>query len=825
MPHRMARRIALVWGMSLTVLSLAADSGFAQQQDGGREHVLFQAIRRGDAALLAGILRRGTPPDVRGAEGTTPLMEAALHGSAEMVERLLEHGANSRAENNQRVTALLWGAADEKKVRLLLDAGADVNARSSLGNTPLMAAAASPDAVAAVKLLIEHGADVTLRNKSGRTPLAFAAMGGDAGTVRLLLAEARQRKKLDEVVRAAGASVAVAAGHGYEEIVKLLLENGADADRNNGSRGHGLNAALLAGNMGIARELIAHGTKLDRRIRPGDDPTAVLAAYNEVDDGSIVELLKQHGVDFAAENDKHETALTWARLRGHRRTIEALLAAGAPEGKLPDRPSIPSRKIDMSGDNGPRLIAAAVEKSVALLELGSDGFLDVRRNCVSCHHQNLPGVAMAWARDRGFRVRRATLERILDRQVKSWSPRIDRAYQLDSPFPVPPRFLGYGMWTFAELGYRPDELTRAAASYLAATQQRDGRWVPGMLRPPLGGETILATALAMRSLQLYPVEGRQIEMAKRVARARSWLERAEPRTHEERVFRMLGLAWAGAEPQTLADDVQTLLDAQRDDGGWAQLPELESDAWATGQSLVALHAAGGVPVTDPAYRRGVEMLLRTQFDDGSWYVQSRSWPFQPYFESKFPFGRDQWISAPATAWAVMALVPAIEPDDVARLRTERSGQTDASASAANTTKGSASGSKASKSKIPAGSSPEKLVPAAKREVDFVKDIQPLLVRSCLACHGDKEPESNFSVTSRAALLRGGDSELPAVVPGAGHQSPLLRFPAGLVENLQMPPLDAREKYPPLTSDELSLLRAWIDQGARWPADVKVSSEK
>ena len=82
--------------------------------------------------------------------------------------------------------------------------------------------------------------------------------------------------------------------------------------------------------------------------------------------------------------------------------------------------------------------------------------------------------------------------------------------------------------------------------YLAAIQQPDGRWVPGMLRPPLGGDEIQATALAVRALQLYPLTGQEHEIAQRIDRARSWLEQASPPTHEEQIYRMLGLAWAGA---------------------------------------------------------------------------------------------------------------------------------------------------------------------------------------------------------------------------------------------------------------------------------------
>jgi hypothetical protein len=70
---------------------------------------------------------------------------------------------------------------------------------------------------------------------------------------------------------------------------------------------------------------------------------------------------------------------------------------------------------------------------------------------------------------------------------------------------------------------------------------------------------------------------------------------------------------------------------------------------------VALREAGGVPATDTAYKRGVEFLLKTQFEDGSWYVKSRAIPIQPFFEAGFPYGHDQWISAAATNWAATAL--------------------------------------------------------------------------------------------------------------------------------------------------------------------------
>ena len=101
-----------------------------------------------------------------------------------------------------------------------------------------------------------------------------------------------------------------------------------------------------------------------------------------------------------------------------------------------------------------------------------------------------------------------------------------------------------------------------------------------------------------------------------------------------------------------------LLSEQRPDGGWAQIPSLASDAYATGEALVALRDSGALAVGDPGYQRGIRFLLNTQFEDGSWYVKSRVIPIMPYFDSDFPHGADQFISAAATNWAAMALAPA-----------------------------------------------------------------------------------------------------------------------------------------------------------------------
>ena len=167
MRHLISYRIAVIGLVVFCSLSFCSVGVIAQKRE--FEHVLFRAIRCGDSALLKDILRRGTPPNVLDNDGTTALMHAALHGSTEMVALLLKHGADPRAVNEQGVTALLWGAADVDKVRLLIGRGANANASSKLGNTPVMVAAGSPVGALAVQELLTHGADIMPKNKNGRT--------------------------------------------------------------------------------------------------------------------------------------------------------------------------------------------------------------------------------------------------------------------------------------------------------------------------------------------------------------------------------------------------------------------------------------------------------------------------------------------------------------------------------------------------------------------------------------------------------------------------------------------------------------------------------
>lgn len=96
-------------------------------------------------------------------------------------------------------------------------------------------------------------------------------------------------------------------------------------------------------------------------------------------------------------------------------------------------------------------------------------------------------------------------------------------------------------------------------------------------------------------------------------------------------------------------------------------------------------------------------------------------------------------------------------------------------------------------------------------IDFARDIRPILETSCIRCHGPEKPKSGFRLDNRESALKGGEGDVD-ILPGDSAKSPLIHYAAYLVEDMEMPPVGKGKQ---LTAEQVSLLRAWIDQGAAW----------
>jgi ankyrin repeat protein len=594
---------------------------------------LAEALRAGDREMFARLLRQDPEAvKLKAAGGSTPLMFAALYGDAESMRQLIDRGADVNAANEAGATALIWAVDDPDKTRVLLEHGADPNATSSEGATPLLIALRYKHTAAVVKLLLDHG--VKLDAKPNRGSGVFATAGGDEATLRALLDHGLDASRLsgglpeavesgcdacvDLLIKAANkpalslALVRAANDHDLRRV-NLLLDRGADPKF--AIQGNGFTALMIAA--------VSEGPALEK-----------------------IEALISHGADLNARTGENRTVLDLASPQGDSAVTKVLQNAGAHLGT-----AVPKIVLKAKPAASAR---AALDRSIPLLQRTDVAFIK-KSGCVSCHHDNLTAMTVAAARKQGVVIDEDTAQ-AQKKVIANYIEGTRENFLQGQPIPGGADTAGYILLGLAAENWPPDPATDAMARYLKNRQRADGAWKVFPGRPPIESSDIEVTATALRALKIYGPKARRAEYDSAVDLAADWLARAQPLSNEDRVFQILGLVWSGKldRARQAAGD---LLGQQRSDGGWAQRATLASDAYATGQALVALRESGVLKISDAAYKSAAQFLIGTQLEDGSWYVRSRSIAFQPYFESGFPHGRDQFISAAATNWAAMALVP------------------------------------------------------------------------------------------------------------------------------------------------------------------------
>ena len=569
-------------------------------------------------------------------------MFAVLYGDEQAVRVLLDNGADPNVTNDVGATALMWAADSGEKARLLLAHHADANAKSADGRTPLMIAAGRPGSLGIVEALLDHGAALSAQAPSlfGVTsPLVEAAAAGDEAVIRLLLARGADVKAtgflpLLMALRSSCSACAdlLLAATPPPLLTQTLLLSAPPVD----------SAAATVW-------LLDHGAPVNAQD-PQGRTILMLAAASEAVPVNVVSALIARGADVNAKSLTGQDALGYAKQHGHTAVVDLLLKAGAN-----DTPADPAPAIKAAPAPSPR---AAVARSLPLLQKTDAVFLK-KSGCVSCHNNTLTAMTVAAARKSGVPVdeqtARAQLTAIAS-FIDGWRERALQGIGIAGD----PETISYILLGMAAENYPPDPATDATARFLRSQQRADGHWDISFHRPPLESSDIQVTAAAMRALQVYAPHTDRTGYQRSVQAAAAWLAKAEPRTNEDRAFQLLGLRWAGAGMATIAKAARALLAEQRSDGGWAQLPSLTSDAYATGEALYALMESGTLRASDAAHRKSIQFLLRTQLEDGSWHVQTRAIPIQPLFDIGFPHGRDSWISAAGTNWATLALALSVD---------------------------------------------------------------------------------------------------------------------------------------------------------------------
>ncbi|PYR35871.1 MAG: hypothetical protein DMF90_12140 [Acidobacteria bacterium] len=605
---------------------------------------LLDAIRRDDQPIVRDLIKKGGAESVRDESGATALMYAAVFASPATLQLLLESGADINASNNNGSTALMWAAGDPAKVRLLLDRGAAVDAKTKDGTTAILAAAQRGSAES-MRLILARGANPKASPAEVTALLRSDYALRDVPDRRRVLKEAGI--ELKEPAQLTTAAIAVMTDM---RTVETLLSLGADPnlERSVGRLSMSVLAeAAFDGNVATMHLLLGRGADPNRAGKRGGITPLMMAAAGARPSEAAVRLLLEKGADVQARDERGRNALDWALTQGETPLARLLRDAGASPAAPPSPP--PARVAQ------PRSPRDAIERAVARLQPIGPVFNE-RTNCISCHDQSLPAVAVKLASDRGVPVNHELAAHPTRATLAVWGPTRERlllgSCQSDGAFI---ENTTYGLFGLAEEGVVPNPVTDAVALCLAGLQHADGTWKVRDPRPPLGDPSPLSyAALAVRGLLTYTPPGKKAEVQSTIARTLAFVRQAAPGDSQDQVFKVLALKWAGAPSGEVTREAERLRALQRPDGGWSQLPTMASDAYATGQALYALKAAG-VAVTSATYQKGTTYLLRTQLEDGTWFVRSRAFGFQPYFDAGFPHGTDQFISAAATSWAAIAL--------------------------------------------------------------------------------------------------------------------------------------------------------------------------
>ncbi len=587
--------------------------------------------------------------NARGPEGSTPFMYAVLYSDLATLEKLLKMGADPNRKNDSNATALMWATKDVPKTRLLLNHGANVNARSEDLRTALMVAARKPGNVAVVKLLLDHGANPNPNAKpeTESSPLLEAVTAGDFEITQLLMQHGADAKAAGET------GLSTAAYTKCDKCLDLLAEKVTDKNIYTAS----LQDIAVLGDMRQVQLMLDHGADV-KAYDPLGRTALMYAATSDTLPLDEVKLLIERGSDVNAR-DKHPNAgdeglsvLDMAKRYGDTPIVHLLEQSGAKSADLMPVVLTPRLKND---------IRTAIQDSIPLLQHADVSF-STNSGCVSCHNNSLTAMTMGLAHKTGFQVDEKSDAAQVEVNVEGLQKLRDRLRQ-GFLVPVGDTF-GDGVVAYMLLGlnaqnYKADLNTDSAAMFIQSRQSPDGEWFAATAdtRPPLCLDHIGETALDMHALQLYAPRTDPETYRKSIQLASDWIANAPSYSNDDRSWRVAGLAWADNKV-ALQKAIKELLDTQKPDGSWSDLPTMESTAYATGKSLVALRI-GGLPATDPAYQLGVKWLLDHQQKDGSWYVKTRALAFQPYFDAGFPGGHDQWISDAGTNWAVQALTLAL----------------------------------------------------------------------------------------------------------------------------------------------------------------------
>ena len=304
----------------------AAEVAVVERRTEPRIQTFIDAIAAHDVSAVRKALGADrTLAQAADGSGSSTLMHAAYAGTVEIMEALLDSGADLKASNRRKATALHWAISDPAKVKLLLMKGADVDAKTVDGRTPLYSAASLPTGASVVRLLLEVGADADARTITGNTPL-FAAVTAGVENVRLLLDKGANPNATSQT----GATPLMAVRS--SDVVALLVSRGADVTAQSKRGETALGDAAGRGDLVAVRLLLDKGADVNAKDYRGYTPLMHATQYDR-DSPDVIRLLLARGASVNVTAEGH-TPMSIAARRGDteltRLLREAATHAGGP---------------------------------------------------------------------------------------------------------------------------------------------------------------------------------------------------------------------------------------------------------------------------------------------------------------------------------------------------------------------------------------------------------------------------------------------------------------------------------------------------------------
>ena len=243
------------------LVNLRADDGF---------NALMEAVRTDNIEMAKLLINNNSDINIKNKDGKNMIMIACENGNEEMFNLLVENNADINTKSSWGASALIY-ASEKGNINImqyLIDNGIDVNGKADdNGDTPLIWAVTGENPYEASKLLIENGADVNATNNSGVAPATILA-GSVPEVVKLLKDNGAD---LDTKFADDDPPIAIAASVGNLEIVKALVENGADVNYYPNDMNYtAIYHAIDQHNYEVAEYLFKNGVDLNIELKPSD---------------------------------------------------------------------------------------------------------------------------------------------------------------------------------------------------------------------------------------------------------------------------------------------------------------------------------------------------------------------------------------------------------------------------------------------------------------------------------------------------------------------------------------------------------------------------